>query len=248
MRRRETMGALRIGSVKYLNARPLVEGLGGLVLDTPAGLVDRMRARELDVAMLPVVALFDDPGCAAVRGAGVVARREAKSVLLIHDCPLREIRRVSLDPASRTSAMLLRLILERHEGLRPEYVEEGEPADGRLLIGDRALSWWRQANRERHVDLGAAWCARYGRPFVFAVWVVRQGAPDAAGLAEALREARRKGEARREEYAADELERDYLTRVLSYDVGEDEIASVSLFQSELFGAGLIEQRLEMRWI
>lgn len=242
------MGAARIGSVAFLNARPLVEGLGDPVMDTPAGLVDRMRSRELDAAVLPVVELFLRPGYAAVRGAGIVAQREAKSVLLIHECPVREIRRVALDPASRTSAMLVRLILEYHEGLNPEYVPEHEPADGRLLIGDRALAWWRRRRGETYLDLGAAWHARYRRPFVFAVWAVRDGAREAPGIAETLRAARRKGEARREEYARDDLELDYLTRVLSYDVGDAEIQSVALFQSELFDAGLIGEKLELRWI
>lgn len=242
------MGNARIGSVAFLNARPLDEGLGNLVLDTPAGLVGRMRTKELDAALLPIVELFQCPGYAAVRGAGIVARGEAKSVLLIHQCPVGEIRKVALDPASRTSAMLLRLILERYEGLTPEYVTEQEPSDGRLVIGDRALAWWRRRRGETYTDLGAAWHARLGTPFVFAVWAIRDGARDEAGIAEALRAARGKGEARREEYARDELELDYLTRVLSYDVGEAELASVELFQAELFDAGLIGEKFHLRWI
>lgn len=242
------MCAARIGSVRYLNARPLVEGLGALVLDTPAGLVGRMRVGELDAGLLPVVELFERRGYAAVRGAGVVAQGEVRSVLLIHDRPLREVRRVGLDPASRTSVMLLRLILEKHEGLRPEYVPPHEPADARLLIGDPALSWWRERRGQGCLDLGAAWHARHGRPFVFAVWAVRDGAAGADEIAGALRAARRLGEARREQYAADDLEMDYLTRVLSYDVGDAEISSIGLFQAELFEAGLIGEKLELRWI
>ncbi len=242
------MGIARFGSVSFLNARPLVEGLGETVLDTPAGLVDRMRSGELDAAVLPVVELFARPGYSAVRGAGIFARRDVWSVLLIHECPLREIRRVALDPASRTSAMLVRLILEHHERLHPEYVPENEPADGRLLIGDRALEWQRQHQGRGSLDLGLDWHRRYGMPFVFAVWAIRDGAPDRAGIAEALRAARRAGEARRAEYARDDFELEYLTRVLAYDVADAEIVSVSHFQSVLFNAGLIDEMLELKWI
>lgn len=242
------MGNPRIGSVKFLNARPLDGGLGELVLDTPAGLVSQMRAGNLDAALLPVVELFERPGYLAVRGAGIFARCDVWSVLLIHECPLREIRRVALDPASRTSAMLVRLILEHEERLQPRYVSEEEVADARLLIGDRALAWRKRHRCGTCLDLGRYWHDRHGTPFVFAVWAIRDAAEEKLRLAESLRAARRAGETRRESYARDEFELEYLTRVLSYDVSEAEIASVDRFQSALVEAGLIANKVELSWI
>lgn len=242
------MGASRIGSVKFLNARPLEEGLGTLTLDTPAGLVERMRAGSLDAALLPVVELFDRPGYSAVRGAGIYARRDVWSVLLIHHCPLAQVGRVALDPASRTSAMLVRLILEHHQRLNPQYVDEDERADARLLIGDRALAWRREHPPEGCLDLGLHWHDRYGTPFVFAVWAIRDAAAEKTDLAERLRAARRAGDSRRAQYAKDDFELEYLTRVLAYDVGDAEISSVRQFQSALFEAGLIRHQLELEWI
>ncbi|MGH7163355.1 MAG: menaquinone biosynthetic enzyme MqnA/MqnD family protein, partial [Planctomycetota bacterium] len=45
---------MRFGGVSYLNARPLLEGLAPLLLDTPAGLARRFHMGEVDVALLPV--------------------------------------------------------------------------------------------------------------------------------------------------------------------------------------------------
>nr|MBA3762501.1 hypothetical protein [Chthoniobacterales bacterium] len=44
---------LRIGCVKYLNARPLIHGWPGAVeFDHPANLCRKLRAAELDVAFV----------------------------------------------------------------------------------------------------------------------------------------------------------------------------------------------------
>src|SRR6185295_13277736 len=78
-------------------------------------------------------------------------------------------------PASRTSAALVRILLERRYGVRPRFVEGGdEDADARLVIGDPAL----KARLNGHVvlDLAAEWRAFTGRSFVFAFWAVREGA------------------------------------------------------------------------
>lgn len=50
----------RIGAVKYLNTKPLIEGLAqengvDLVLDLPSRLADRLLAHTIDVGLLPIV-------------------------------------------------------------------------------------------------------------------------------------------------------------------------------------------------
>ncbi|MBM3984316.1 MAG: hypothetical protein FJ296_01280, partial [Planctomycetes bacterium] len=58
-----TLWRMRLGSVPYLNALPLVQGLAGradlsLAEDVPARLVPRLRAGELDAALCSAVELF----------------------------------------------------------------------------------------------------------------------------------------------------------------------------------------------
>ena len=88
--------------------------------------------------------------------------------------PAGVIRSVALDPASRTSAALTRILLERRYGVHPRFVEGEDPdADARLVIGDPALKT--RLNGCVVLDLAAEWRAFTGRAFVFAFWAVRAG-------------------------------------------------------------------------
>ena len=87
------------------------------------------------------------------------------------------------------------------------------------------------------VDLAEAWKGLTGLPFVFALWVVRGGV-DLRALPAALARSRHEGLLH-----ADDLARthgpllgldfdtcyDYLTRALSYDLGEPEILGLRRF-------------------
>ncbi len=95
-------------------------------------------------------------------------------------------------PGSRTSQVLARIWLDERHGVRPAQVEElplgvsalESTADAVLVIGDRAM---RVPHESFHdvVDLGEAWHALTGLPFVFALWVARAGV-DLGDLPDAL--------------------------------------------------------------
>jgi predicted solute-binding protein len=174
---------MRFGSVSYLNARPLVEGLRPLALATPSVLVDLYRRGEVDVALLPVAA-GEGLGLTRVGSLGIAAEGLVDSVLLFLRRPLPEVRTVALDPASRTSRALTRLLLEEARELSPRYTDP--PADAELVIGDPALV--RGTTDEPRLDLAEEWTRWTGLPFVFAAWY---GDPATEG---ALEEAYARGQ------------------------------------------------------
>ncbi len=186
---------MRFGAVAYLNARPLIEGLDPLVLDTPSRLVTRFERGEMDVALLPVAA-GEAAGLTRVGSLGVTADGDVESVLLFLRCPIDAVTTVALDPASRTSRVLAQIILREQFGRAIEITEA--PADAELVIGDPAL---RRAHGEHGatstVDLAGTWRAWTGLPFVFAAWY---GDPAAAPL---LDEAYRRGDERIDVYAGE---------------------------------------------
>ena len=59
---------VRIGAVSYLNTKPLVFGLAErlpeaeIVFDLQSRLADDLSCGELDVALIPTVEYFQDPG------------------------------------------------------------------------------------------------------------------------------------------------------------------------------------------
>ncbi len=180
-----------MGSVPYLVARPLDAGLGDearieLVHDVPARLVEGLRTGRLDVALVSSIELFRRPGYRYVDGLGVCGRGQVSSVRVFLRRPLEDVRTLALDPASRTAATLVQIVLgpdvdpARAEPVRFLEVPAGEDpravdADGWLRIGDRALQEALELEHEPWFDPCAAWTRATGLPFAFAVWIVAPG-------------------------------------------------------------------------
>jgi chorismate dehydratase len=252
---------VRVGAVSYLNAKPLYYGLDELTaaarlsMDVPSRLAEKLKAGALDLALIPSVEYLRgaSDGYEILPGFAIAAKGPVRCVKLFCRVPVERIQRIALDAGSRTSQALARIWLDARHGVRPGRIEElplGVPilestADAILLIGDRAMSV-PDAPFERVVDLAEAWRELTGLPFVFALWVVRAGV-DLGDLPEHLARCRAAGLAH-----ADELARthgpglgldfaacyDYLTRVLSYELGEPEIAGLRRFAEMAARLGL----------
>ena len=183
---------VRVGAVAYLNTRPLVEGLAGapgidLSFAVPSELARQLADGDLDVALLPTIELARIPGLVLLPGLGIECDGAVRSVLLVSRRPLSLVRRVALDPESRTSNALTQVLFHERFGDGNEGRVEFEPApagatlaelledhdfDAAVRIGDKALGDPIPEGVEAH-DLGAAWLEATGRPFVFAAWVAR---------------------------------------------------------------------------
>ena len=243
----------RIGSVPHLNARPLIYGIESQVtLLTPAKLADAMHRREFDVGLVPVAEVLRHDQYDIVDGIAVVSSGPVRSVFLVHRSPLEKIRRVALDPASRTSVWLLRVLLAKRYGINPEFQFRTADSDATLVFGDEAINWLARNSSESRIDLGAAWTEWTGLPFVYAVWAAQCGAAD-AGLVSKLREAKREGLTRIEEIVARspegtaEVRREYLTKSIRYDLGAEEKKGLQEFQACLSQMKLVE-RHELRFV
>jgi chorismate dehydratase len=195
---------VRIGAVSYLNSKPLIEGLASLVpeasvlLDYPSRLADGLARGTLDVALVPSIESISSPDYEIVPDACVATRGPVLSVKVYFRKSPGKVRRLALDEGSRTSAALSRIMLAERYGvlpaLEPLPLESNitvSTADAVLLIGDRAI----QPPEEQFVevwDLGEEWIRWTGLPFVFALWVARDGR-SLGRVEEALSAARDRG-------------------------------------------------------
>ena len=242
----------RVGAVGYLNAKPLYYRLCDfapdldLILDVPSRLADMLACGELDVALIPSIEYLRGAhlGYTILPGFAIAAWGPVRSVRLLSRVPFGEIERLALDEGSRTSQALVQVWLEARHGVRPPRLEPlplGVPAlestaDAVLVIGDRAMT--EPVSSFAHVvDLAEAWRELTGLPFVFALWVARQGV-DLGDLPKALSQSRAEGLRHADELARIHGPRlglevatcyDYLTRVLSYELGERELAGLRQF-------------------
>ena len=109
---------IRVSVVDYLNARPLTWGLLREPLprisvsrDTPSVCARKVADGEADVGLIPSIEYARQPELSMVPGLGIAASSEVRSVLLVSRVSREKIRSVSLDPASRTSVALTRILL-----------------------------------------------------------------------------------------------------------------------------------------
>ena len=261
--------ALRVGVVHYLNSWPLAwsflrgaatPGIEPVYLP-PAQVAEGLRSGELAAGLLPSAELQRIPGLAVVPGLCIASQHEVRSVLLVSRVPFAEIRTLALDESSRTSAVLVQVLLAERFGVRPAAVPFRpdldamlETADAALLIGDPALRVDR--NGYEVIDLAAEWRALTGLPFVFAVWAMTE---KAAGsdlpqvLAENLEAAERDMPRLIAEAAAHgrlpvaEVQA-YFTQHLSYRLGPAERASLEEFFRRGHRHGLLPAPQPLRFV
>ena len=179
-----TSKKVKVGSVSYLNAKPLIHGFEKgmmkesleLVIDHPAAIASRLLADEIDIGLVPVAILPLLKEYHIVSDFCIGSDGEVASVCLFSDVPLAEIETILLDYQSKTSVELLKILLKEYWNISPVLVAAVESYEKNitgktagLVIGDRAF---KQRLQSKYIyDLGSAWKEMTGLPFVFAAWV-----------------------------------------------------------------------------
>ena len=249
--------AFRLGSVSYLNSKPLIYGLDeaddlSLTLDVPAKLIDGLRDESVDIALLPIIDYQRLPGLCVVPVGGIGSNGQTLTVRIFSRVPIEQIRTLACDVESHTSVALATVLLAEVYGIdvrRVPLEHDGRAnlAEARLLIGDKVVCE-EPAGFPHQLDLGEAWKKHTGLPFVFAAWIARAGV-DLGDLPARLESAKRDGLGHVDElverYAVPrgwpaELARRYMTDFLKYDIGEPELTAIRLFHEKAAAHGLVQ--------
>lgn len=175
---------VRIAAVSYLNTKPFLEGLEEsdlrdeieMTLDFPARCADMLLTGKVDMGLVPVAVLLQIPGLKIIADYCIGSIGEVKTVCLLGECPVQEMETIYLDYQSRTSVLLLQVLLKNHWGVTPKlkaakpgYEKKIKGRTGGLVIGDRAIDL---APRYTYCyDMGSSWEDYAKLPFTYAVWV-----------------------------------------------------------------------------
>ena len=174
---------LRIGSVPYLNARPLVHFFSAFESDievveaVPSQLAKMLEAGAIAVALVSSIELMRQPTWGYVPGIAIATNGPVESVRMLGKFPPKS---VALDTSSLTSVALLKILLkqhtEQHDMLAPTYKSLPPDLDtmlaqceAALLIGDKGYKDY--GPDIPSFDLGAEWTKWTGLPFVWAAWI-----------------------------------------------------------------------------
>lgn len=177
------MEHIKISAVSYLNTLPFIYGIRfsgllnsyDLVLDVPSTTAKKIASGETDLGLIPVGALPEIEGYRIISPFCLGAVGKVKTVLLLGNAPLDNIKTIYLDEESRTSVQLVQILAEHYWKIKPEWkplaginITNLADKEGVVMIGDKTFGihpFFRYA-----YDLADEWYHFTSLPFVFAVW------------------------------------------------------------------------------
>jgi len=178
------MSQLRLSAVSYLNTKPFIYGLYrsdmasmiDLSLDIPSVCAQKLLSGEVDMALTPVAVIPELPQAYIMSNFCIGATGKVKTVCIFSEKPLPEIKHILLDFHSKSSVALTKLLCAHYWKIAPEFIPATQGFENHivghtagLIIGDRTIGL---ENRYPYIyDLGEAWVAWTGLPFVFAAWI-----------------------------------------------------------------------------
>ena len=197
---------LRISAISFLNTAPLMwdfergappdqSSVGSrqsavpkelrnefeITYTVPSICAEALRAGTADIGIIPTITYAAMPGLVILPDAVIASKNDVRSILLVSQKPIEDVRTIAADTSSRTSVVLTQVLCEKLWGgtrtirpMAPDVDTMLSACDAALLIGDSAL----RLDPTKYVayDLAAEWRKLTGLPFVFAVWALRMAA------------------------------------------------------------------------
>lgn len=179
------MQKIRVSPISFLNTLPLSYGIRHsnlinqieLVVDTPAQCANRLIEGSVDIGLVPVATIPSICNAQIISDFCIGVSGAVRTVVLVSEVPLNEIKEIILDYQSRTSVVLARILVSdfwninvKFSNAKPgfEYVQvKGTTAA--VVIGDKVFGI---EKKYKYVfDLAIQWREYTGLPFVFACWV-----------------------------------------------------------------------------
>jgi chorismate dehydratase len=191
------MRPLRISAISFLNTAPLMWDFEHeptaeltnnfeIAYTVPSACAKALAAGTADIGIIPVFTYAQIPNLVVVPNVAIASRGPVRSIVLVSKKPLEKIETVAADTSSRTSVALAQVMLQKWYGgkrhfvpMNPDLNSMLERCDAALIIGDPALlieTSSAATNGAQIYDLADLWVQRTGKPFVFAVWAVREQA------------------------------------------------------------------------
>lgn len=182
----------KCAAVSYLNTKPLLHGIVHdaiekqleIELAIPSRCADKLIAGEVDFALVPVAVIPTLSEAQIISDFCIGTEGAVRTVAIFSEVPIHEIEAIYLDFHSRTSVQLCQILCREYWKINPQFIpaqkgfiDEIAGKTAALVIGDRTIVLEEKFSYQ--YDLGTAWLAHTGLPFVFAAWVSRRALPPA---------------------------------------------------------------------
>lgn len=236
---------VRIGSVSYLNSKPLIYGLENgmmkdeaeLVIDYPSNIAKALLDDTIDIGLVPVAIIPELKESHIITDYCISCEGAVESVCIFSDVPMEEIETVMLDYQSRTSVLLAQILLKEYWKKTPvfekapeDFIQNIKGTTAAVIIGDRTFA--QRKISKYNYDLGLAWQQHTGLPFVFAAWISNK--PMSKGFIDAFNAANDYGLQKLDEvvekYKTGNVDlHEYYTRLIQYRLTDQKRKALQLF-------------------
>ena len=184
------MKKIRISAVSYTNTKPFIYGIQhtsiidqiDLSLDIPSDCAQKLIDDKVDIGLIPVAAALNLPEWHIVSDYCIGANGAVNSVFIFSNCDIHEVKAIQLDPESRSSNNLAKVLMKNFWKVAPEqivnaadYAQSNDPHTAFVQIGDRTFG---KKQQFKYVyDLAEEWQKMTGLPFMFAAWISNKPIP-----------------------------------------------------------------------
>ena len=210
-----------------------------LSLDAPTDCAQKLIDNVVDIGLIPVAAILSLPKWEIISDYCIGAVGAVNSVFIFSNCPINEVKTLQLDPESRSSNNLAKVLLKNYwkaddlmiTAANENYTKSADKNTAFVLIGDRTFG--KKDQYPFVYDLAEEWRKFTGLPFVFAAWVANKPIP--AEFMSEFNKALKYGLDHRDDLLKElptrpdfDLE-DYLMHKLDFDLTEDKKKALNLF-------------------
>ncbi len=240
------MNKIKISAVSYTNTKPFIYGIENtgiinkieLSLDTPTDCAQKLIDGVVDIGLIPVAATLSLTKWEIASDYCIGAIGAVNSVFIFSNCDIKDVKTLQLDPQSRSSNNLSKVLMKNFWKISPQlvvnaddYSESTDPYTAFIQIGDRTFG-----KKDKYpfvYDLAEEWQKFTGLPFTFAAWIANKPIPE--DFVEEFNESLKYGLDHRAEVLKSlparsdfDLE-DYLMHKLDFDLTEDKKKALYLF-------------------
>jgi chorismate dehydratase len=240
------LNKLRISAVSYTNTKPFLYGINhtdiinkiDLSLDIPADCAQKLIDDRADIGLIPVAAALNLPEWYIVSDYCIGAVGKVDSVFIFSNCEIHDVKTIQLDPESRSSNNLAKVLMKNHWKVSPEqivnapdYSRSTEANTAFVQIGDRTFG-----KKDKYpfvYDLAEEWQKLTGLPFTFAAWISNK--PVSEEFIKEFNESLQYGLDHREDLfkeltMRDDFDiKDYLMHKIDYPLTDDKKKALYLF-------------------
>lgn len=235
-----------LAAVEYLNTIPFLRAIEQsdlsdqihINLDYPSRCAAMFKEGRVDLALVPVGALSDFEEYHLITNYCIGCDGRVGTVLLASNQPVEKVEKVILDYQSRTSVLLIQILLQKYWKVNPQIIKGSEGYENQIvgntaavIIGDRAFNL--EEKFGYIYDLGYYWKKLTDLPFVFAVWVSK--AKMAKAIEEQLHGIFRQGIQNIEQLniqfpgLSSQQISEYFNNRISYEFDEDKRKALQIF-------------------